>query len=203
MIEGLVRSPLYFFDTTPSGRLINTFSNDLGLLDMTLAFSFTDMIEGPIISIGMLINVFTIELYFIPAGIANLVFLVVFFLYSKRPIVECRQLYLKLRTPVFNYFGEMLSTLTQISTFGIRKKKLDQFARAADESTKTNISFNVVSRGFGVYVSYVSSLILVVGFFIGIYFISAEDAGNYGVTIILLTSISDYLQYFLKQIITV
>lgn len=87
MIEGLVRSPLCFFDITPSGRLINTFSNDLGLLDMTLAFSFTDMIEGPIISIGMLINVFTIEVYFIPAGIANLVFLIVFFLYSKRPIV--------------------------------------------------------------------------------------------------------------------
>ena len=97
----------------------------------------------------------------------------------------------------------MLSTLTQISTFGIRKKRLDQFAHAADLSTKTNVSFNVVSRGFGVYVSYVSSLILVIGFFIGIYFISPQDAGNYGVTIILLTSVSDYLQYFLKQIITV
>lgn len=53
------------------------------------------------------------------------------------------------------------------------------------------------------YVSYVSSLILIIGFFIGIHFISPEDAGSYGVTIILLTSISDYLQYFLKQIITV
>lgn len=53
------------------------------------------------------------------------------------------------------------------------------------------------------YVSYVSSLILIIGFFIGIYFISPSRAGSYGVTIILLTSISDYLQYFLKQIITV
>lgn len=54
---------------------------------MTLAFSFTDMIEGPIISISMLINIFTIEVYFIPPGVANIVFLIVFFLYSKRPIV--------------------------------------------------------------------------------------------------------------------
>ncbi len=53
------------------------------------------------------------------------------------------------------------------------------------------------------YVSYVSSLILIIGFFIGVYFTSPSDAGSYGVTIILLTSISDYLQYFLKQIITV
>jgi ATP-binding cassette subfamily C (CFTR/MRP) protein 4 len=203
MVEGLVRSPTSFFDTTPSGRLINTFSNDLGLLDMTLAFSFTDMIEGPIISLSMLINIFTIEVFFIPPGLANILFIVLFFIYSKRPIVECRQLYLKLRTPVFSLFGEMLSILTQIATFATRRQRLEKFARAADLSTKTNISFNVVSRGFGVYVSYVSSLILIIGFFIGVHFIAPADAGNYGVTIILLTSISDYLQYFLKQIITV
>jgi len=65
------------------------------------------------------------------------------------------------------------------------------------------MSFQVVSRGFGAYISYVSSLILIIGFFIGVYFNSPTDAGNYGVTIVLLTSISDYLQYFLKQIITV
>lgn len=124
MVEGLVRSPTSYFDTTPSGRLINTFSNDLGLLDMTLAFSFTDMIEGPIISIGMLINIFTIELFFIPPGVANILFLILFFLYAKRPIVECRQLYLKLRTPVFGLFGEMLSVLTQIATFGTRQQRL-------------------------------------------------------------------------------
>lgn len=174
MVEGLVRSPTKFFDVTPSGRLLNTFSNDLGLLDMTLSFSFTDMIEGPIISIVMLINVFSIEVFFIPAGIANLIFLVIFFMYSKRPIVECRQLYLKLRTPVFNLFGEMLSSLTQISIFGRRKDRLKKFAESADLSTKTNLSFNVVSRGFGAYVSYVSSFILIIGFFIGVHFSSPE-----------------------------
>lgn len=174
MVEGLVRSPLYFFDITPSGRLINTFSNDLGLLDMALAFTFTDMIEGLIFSIAMLVNVFTIEYYFIPPGIANLVFAILYFLYSKRPIVECRQIYLKLRTPVFHYFGEMLSTLTQLSVFGIRKKKMAQFAHAADISTKADLSFHMVSRGFGVYISYFSSLVLISGFFIGIKFITGQ-----------------------------
>lgn len=44
MIDGLVRSPSKYFDVNPSGKLINAFSNDLGILDMTLQFSFTDMI---------------------------------------------------------------------------------------------------------------------------------------------------------------
>lgn len=128
MIHGIVRSHSSFFDLTPPGQLINAFSNDLGLLDMTLPFSFTDMIEGPIISIVMLINVFTIQLPFIPLGIANIIFLILFFIYARGPIVECRQLYLKQRTPVFGIFGEMISSLSQIRVFGKRLQKLRAFA---------------------------------------------------------------------------
>lgn len=42
-----------------------------------------------------------------------------------------------------------------------------------------------------------------IAFIIGVHLTDPSEAGNYGVTIILLTSVSDYLQYFLKQIITV
>lgn len=58
MVHGLVRCPSGYFDITPTGRLINKFSNDLGILDNTLVFVFTDMIEGPIISLIMLANIF-------------------------------------------------------------------------------------------------------------------------------------------------
>jgi ABC-type multidrug transport system fused ATPase/permease subunit len=61
MIHGLVRCPSSYFDTTPSGRLINKFSNDLGILDNTLAFVIIDTVQGPIISIIMLINIFQID----------------------------------------------------------------------------------------------------------------------------------------------
>lgn len=40
MLNSLLRSPSSFFDSTPSGMLINKFSNDLGLLDRSLAPAF-------------------------------------------------------------------------------------------------------------------------------------------------------------------
>ena len=105
MIHGLVRCPSSYFDTTPTGRLINKFSNDLGILDNTLSFVFVDMVEGPIISIIMLANIFQINLFFIPPGIITLVFLVYFFIFCKPTIVESKQLDLRTRSPVFNIFG--------------------------------------------------------------------------------------------------
>jgi hypothetical protein len=41
MFHGLTRCPSSYFDTTPTGRLLNKFSNDLGILDSTLLFALT------------------------------------------------------------------------------------------------------------------------------------------------------------------
>jgi ATP-binding cassette subfamily C (CFTR/MRP) protein 4 len=120
MIHGLVRSPSFYFDITPTGRLNNKFSNDLGILDNMLMFVLTDAVEGPIVSIILLINVFSINLYFIIPGVINIIFVILFFLYCKKPIVNIKQLDLRLKSPVFNMVGEMINGLVQIKIFNRR-----------------------------------------------------------------------------------
>ena len=83
MIHGLVRSPSSYFDITPTGRLSNKFSNDLGIMDGMLAFILNDSIEGPIFCFILLLNVFSINLYFLIPGILNVAFIVAFYMYCK------------------------------------------------------------------------------------------------------------------------
>lgn len=42
MIKAIVRCPGKFFDTTPSGTLVNKFSNDIGIIDNVLFFGMID-----------------------------------------------------------------------------------------------------------------------------------------------------------------
>lgn len=105
MIHGLVRCPSKFFDTTPTGNLINKFSNDLGILDNTLSFVLVDVVEGPIISIIILVNIFQINIFFIPAGAFTVIFFIFFFIYCKKTIVATKQTDLRTRSPVFNTVG--------------------------------------------------------------------------------------------------
>ena len=120
MIHGLVRSPCFYFDVTPTGRLNNNFSNDLGILDNSLSYLLTDALEGPIVTIILLANVFTIDLYFIIPGLFSIILVALFFKYCKRAIINAKQLDLRLKNPIFNMVGQMLNGLIQIKIYNKR-----------------------------------------------------------------------------------
>jgi ABC-type multidrug transport system fused ATPase/permease subunit len=129
MIHGLVRSPSSYFDITPTGQLTNKFSNDLGIMDNMIAWVLTDAMEGPIVSTIFAVNIFTINVYFLIPGIANLIFIVLFFTYCKSPIVTIKQLDLRLKTPVYNMVGEMINGLIPIRIYNRREELLNIFGR--------------------------------------------------------------------------
>ena len=87
MIHSLLRSPSHYFDLTPTGQITNKFSNDLGILDNLIAYVLMDVIEGPIISVVMFLNIVTIDTFFLIPGCINIVFFILFFLFCKRTII--------------------------------------------------------------------------------------------------------------------
>ena len=128
MIHGIVRSPSSYFDVTPSGRLNNKFSNDLGVLDSTLFYIFTDCLQGLIVASLLVGTVFSINLYFLIPGLLNIIFIICFLIYCKEVIITVKQLDLRLKTPVFNMVGEMISGLIQIKVFEQRYHFMKEFA---------------------------------------------------------------------------
>jgi len=83
MIDAILKSPSNFFDKTPSGELINKFSNDLSILDNTLFFTLMDSIEGPMLTLVALVYVCTVNVYFIPSTIVLFVIAIILIVYSK------------------------------------------------------------------------------------------------------------------------
>ena len=125
MMHGLVRSPSYYFDLTPTGQITNKFSNDLGILDNTLGITMIDCMEGPIISIIMLVNIFTIDLFFLIPGIITIVFLVGYFLFCKDTNVKVKELDLRKKSPVFSLVNEVISGLIQVTIFHRRSSLIE------------------------------------------------------------------------------
>jgi ABC-type multidrug transport system fused ATPase/permease subunit len=105
MLNSVLRSPASYFDSTPSGVLINKFSNDLGLLDKSLPEAFFFNFEAPCSVIVALINICQIYPYFIPAAVVIIVVSVLFFFYARPVITQCKALDLANQNPVFHLYS--------------------------------------------------------------------------------------------------
>lgn len=53
MLMGVSRASMYFFNTNPSGRIINRFSKDLGQVDEILPAIMIDMVQIFLTIIGI------------------------------------------------------------------------------------------------------------------------------------------------------
>ena len=105
MIKALVRSPCSYFDSTPSGILLNKMSNDLGTIDNNLFFSLTETVEGEVAALSALINITQINLTFlIPLSLISIV-IVIFFQYAKPTYIACKELFLQTKNLMIHYFG--------------------------------------------------------------------------------------------------
>lgn len=96
----------------------------------------------------------------------------------------------------------MISGLVQIKIYNRRYQLLQEFAQRINNSLRANICFWNLSRAFGSNINYVSVIIMWIGWIIGIIFVKPETAGLYGVSVVFLIQVSDYLQWFLRQIIS-
>ena len=167
MVMGLVRCPLSFYDITPSSHLTNKFSNDLGILDNSIASCYTNIIDRLILWIVMLGSIVQMDIIYMIPAFACIIFFVFFFNFCKQSIVSTKQLNLQLRTPIFQELKEMTSGLIIIGTFNQKERVVKEFEESLDTSLKGDISHITIERAFGVLIYYVTIVILVIGMELG------------------------------------
>lgn len=123
MVEAIVRSPGSFFDSTPSGTIINKFSNDLGVIDHSLFFSFMYSLEGLAIFFVSAINLCQINPIMIFPILVIMTAAILLFAYARPAIIKCKDLDLQNKSPIFHKSGELINGLIQIR---IHEQRLSQ-----------------------------------------------------------------------------
>ena len=130
MLTGVMQSPLRFFETTPSGRMMNRFSADIQQLDVELAsrgFRFT---QGGTTALACAIGVMGVTaLAALPFAIATYVSVRVSRLYGVA-VRENSRMSSVVRSPVFSLFNDGLRGHSTLRAFGCEANLVARFDQA-------------------------------------------------------------------------
>lgn len=197
MFNGVTRATMYFFNTNPSGRILNRFSKDMGQIDEYLPSVAVDVIQIFLSLLGIVIVVAIVNPYnLIPTFIIGLIFYVMreYYLMSSRNIKRVEAI---TRSPIYSHLSASLSGLSTIRAFEAEKVLVREFDNHQDLHSSSFYLFISASRAFGFYldvfcVIYIAIVTLT-------FFINGDNGGNVGLAITQALGMTGMVQWGMRQ----
>ncbi|XP_006926069.1 canalicular multispecific organic anion transporter 1 [Pteropus alecto] len=160
LLNKILRAPMSFFDTTPSGRIVNRFSSDVSTMDDTLPASLRSWILyflgiiSTLLMICLATPVFVVII--IPLSIIY-VLVQIFYVATSR---QLRRLDSVTRSPVYSFFSETVSGLPVIRAFQHQQRFLKHSEVLIDNNQKCVFSWIISNRWLAIRLDLVGNLVV-------------------------------------------
>nr|ADH16740.1 ABC transporter family C protein ABCC2 [Heliothis virescens] len=149
--EKLIVTVMRFFDTNPSGRVLNRFSKDMGAMDELLPRSLLETVQMYLSLTSILVlNATALPWTLIPTSV-----LIVIFVFMLRWYLNTAQAVKRLegttKSPVFGMINSTISGLSTIRSSGSQFRQMRLFDEAQNLHTSAFHTFFGGSTAFGLY----------------------------------------------------
>ncbi|XP_058838490.1 probable multidrug resistance-associated protein lethal(2)03659 [Topomyia yanbarensis] len=197
MFNGVTRATMYFFNTNPSGRILNRFSKDMGQIDEYLPSVTVDVIQIFLSLLGIVVVVAIVNPYnLIPTVVIGIIFYFLreLYLLTSRNV---KRVEATTRSPIYSHLSASLSGLSTIRAFGAEKVLVREFDNHQDLHSSSFYLFISTSRAFGFYldvfcVIYIAIVTLT-------FFINGDSGGNVGLAITQALGMTGMVQWGMRQ----
>ncbi|XP_044730121.1 probable multidrug resistance-associated protein lethal(2)03659 [Chrysoperla carnea] len=200
MFNNILQSTMRFFDTNPTGRILNRFSKDMGIVDEVLPRLLLYSAQVFLVMAGIMVMVGIVN----PIMIAAMQIMAVLF-YAVRKVYTSTALDLQRiegisRSPVFSHVSASLDGITTIRSCGAQSLLAKEFDIQQDVHTSAWYLTVATGTAFGFWLDCVSVSFLAALIFS---FILMDDGttfgGNAGLAISQSLILTGMLQYGMRQ----
>ncbi|KAF5283718.1 hypothetical protein FQR65_LT13753 [Abscondita terminalis] len=149
MFKSIVRATMRFFNTNPSGRVLNRFSKDMGLIDESLPACLLDTVTICLLGIGVIALVSIVNYWLIlPAIVIATIFyfLRLFYISTSRSLKRLDGL---TRSPVMSHLNYTLQGLATIRACEAQEMLEKEFSNHQDVNTTVSHLYLSISKAFG------------------------------------------------------
>uniref|UniRef100_A0A182VRM2 Uncharacterized protein n=1 Tax=Anopheles minimus TaxID=112268 RepID=A0A182VRM2_9DIPT len=199
VFAGFIAATMRFFETNPSGRILNRFSKDMGAMDDMLPKSILDATQTLLMFIGaMMVVVFVQPFFMVP-----IVLLFVALLAARRVYLRTSQNTRRLegitRSPIFTHIAATLNGLPTIRSYGVQQLLIQEFDTHQNVNTGAYFMFHSGRIAFGLFLDSIFFMFLTIVTFTYLTLDDDATGARVGLAITQIGSIGSQLQFGIRQ----
>ncbi|XP_039312863.1 multidrug resistance-associated protein 4 isoform X2 [Solenopsis invicta] len=199
MFSALIRTGMRFFDTNPSGRILNRFSKDMGAIDELLPKAILDAGQMNMMMVGSLVVTCTVNpIFLIPIVIIGGLFYFIRKVYLKTS-KNIKRLEGVARSPVFTHLNATLNGLTTIRAYCAQDILKYEFDKLQDVHTSTTYMFIVTSTAFGFFLDMFCFIFSSLVTFSFLLINQSFSSGEVGLAITQVMAMTGLIQWGMRQ----
>ncbi|XP_036143538.1 multidrug resistance-associated protein 4 [Monomorium pharaonis] len=199
MFSALIRTGMRFFDTNPSGRILNRFSKDMGAIDELLPKAMLDAGQASMMMVGSLVVTCVVNsIFIIPIVIIGGIFYWIRKVYLKTS-KNIKRLEGILRSPVFTHLNATLNGLTTIRAYHVQDILKLEFDKLQDAHTSTIYMYIVSSMVFAFFLDLFCFFLTFIIIFSFLLLNQSFSGGEVGLAITQIMAMTGIIQWGMRQ----
>uniref|UniRef100_A0A8D2NVG1 Canalicular multispecific organic anion transporter 1 n=1 Tax=Zosterops lateralis melanops TaxID=1220523 RepID=A0A8D2NVG1_ZOSLA len=198
LLSNILRAPMSFFDTTPTGRIVNRFAKDIFTIDETIPTSVRTWISCFMGIVSTLIVICLATPFFaiviVPLGIFYC-FVLRFYISTSR---QLRRLDSVTRSPIYSHFGETVSGLSVVRAYGHQERFLKQNEVTMDINQKSVYSWIISNRWLAIRLEFVGSLVVFFSALLAVIAKGTLEGGIVGLSVSSALNVTQTLNWLVR-----
>ncbi|KAF8242865.1 P-loop containing nucleoside triphosphate hydrolase protein [Wilcoxina mikolae CBS 423.85] len=153
MLRVVVRAPLRWLDTVPTGRILNRFSKDFETVDSRLANDIAYFLWNTLSVVGISVACCYLSPYVMVIAVIGLAINIHYAIFYLAGAREIKRLESNSRSPIFELFGATLTGVATIRAYGRTQEYIALFQKRVDVFSQRSFYNWVFNRWVGVRMS--------------------------------------------------
>lgn len=199
MLEGILYTSLRFFESNPSGRILNRASKDQQVLDQLLPLALVDTMQYLLMTLGSITIIGRTNpwvLFILIPLIPSVLWLRRFYIRSSR---QLKRLESVTRSPIYTLFSSSIDGLTSIRAYDVREQFLDMFIERIDTNSRAYFIVSATGRWFGLRLDFIASLLTLVTALLAVALRHQIDPSAAALSITYCVSLTGLFQWAVRQ----
>ncbi|CAF1425127.1 unnamed protein product, partial [Rotaria sordida] len=199
MLKGILYTSLRFFESNPSGRILNRASKDQQVLDESLPLALIDTMQYLLMTLGSIVIIGItnpwVLLILIPL-VPTVLWLRRFYIRSSR---QLKRLESVTRSPIYALFSSSLDGLTSIRAFDVQGDFLNMFMDRIDTNSRAYFILFTTARWFGLRLDFITSILTLVTAILAVALRHQIDPSSAALSISYCISLTGMFQWAMRQ----